>query len=176
MPKKTITGTFLRERVVLENCGQASQMYHEQGFGKILEDKTIQISLLEALFLVEKGRIIVKDGRKKLDKEKLIKKAIEIESKFWIRYCVYKDMKDRGYIIKTALKFGADFRVYERGIKPGTDHAKWIMYPVHESEQLTWYEFAAKNRVAHSTKKKLTLAIVDDENDITYYECKWLKP
>ena len=99
-----------------------------------------------------------------------------MEPNFWVRYQVYKDMRNRGYIVKTALKFGADFRVYDRGIKPGEDHARWIVYPVHEASVLTWYEFAAKNRVAHSTKKRLMLGIVDDENDCTYYEVRWMRP
>ena len=103
-------------------------------------------------------------------------KARKVEPNFWVRYGVYKDIRNRGYIIKTALKFGADFRVYDRGIKPGEDHAKWIVYPVHEGSTLTWYEFAAKNRVAHSTKKRLLMGIVDGEGDVTYYEIKWVKP
>ena len=85
-------------------------------------------------------------------------------------------MRNRGYIVKTALKFGADFRVYDRGVKPGDDHAKWIMYPVSESSMLTWYEFSAKNRVAHSTRKKLLIAIVDEEGDCTYYSISWTRP
>ena len=85
-------------------------------------------------------------------------------------------MRNRGYIVKTALKFGADLRIYERGVKPGEEHAKWILYPVYESNGLTWQEFAAKNRVAHSTRKKLLIGIVDDENDVTYYEIEWKKP
>ena len=35
---------------------------------------------------------------------------------------------------------------------------------------------SAKNRVAHSTKKNLLLAIVDEEEVITYYEVRWLRP
>ncbi len=151
-------------------------MFHKSGFGSRLDNGQIQLSLLEALYLIEKEKIVVKDVRKKLTYERFVKLATELEPKFWIRYCVYKDIRDRGYICKTALKFGADFRVYERGVRPGEDHAKWVLYPVHESEQLTWYEFAAKNRVAHSTKKKLVIGIVDDEGDVTYYECKWLRP
>jgi tRNA-intron endonuclease len=89
---------------------------------------------------------------------------------------VFKDLRNRGYIVKTALKFGADFRVYDRGVKPGEDHARWIIYPVHEASGLTWYEFAAKNRVAHSTKKRLMMGIVDDEGDVTYYEIRWVRP
>ena len=79
-------------------------------------------------------------------------------------------------LTKTALKFGADFRVYDRGIKPGEDHAKWVVYPVHEGETLTWHDFSAKNRVAHSTKKRLLIGVVDDEGDVTYYVVKWMKP
>ena len=85
-------------------------------------------------------------------------------------------MRSRGYIVKTALKFGADFRVYDKGIKPGEDHAKWVVFPVHESNTLTWHDFSAKNRVSHSTRKKLLMAIVDNEDDVTYYEIAWKKP
>ncbi len=85
-------------------------------------------------------------------------------------------MRNRGYIVKTALKFGADFRVYDRGVKPGEDHAKWVVYPVNEGSTLTWHDFSAKNRVAHSTKKRLLMGIVDAENDVTYYEIRWMRP
>ena len=176
MIKKKVHGCFIRERVLLEKCSGASLLFHKHGYGGKLEDKSIQLSLYEALYLLEKNKISIKDGRKKLNLDTLREKGTDLEPKFWIKYCVFKDMRDRGYTLKTALKFGADFRVYERGIKPGDDHAKWILYAVHESESLTWHEFAAKNRVAHSTKKRLTIGIVDDEGDITYYECKWIKP
>lgn len=126
---------------------------------------------------MEKKKIHVTDSKnKKLTFESFLKQATQKEPNFWIRYCVYKDMRARGYIVKTALKFGADFRVYDRGIKPGEDHARWIIYPVHEGSTLTWYEFAAKNRVAHSTKKRLMMGVVDDEGDVTYWEIKWMRP
>ena len=108
--------------------------------------------------------------------DSLLKKSQKAEPNLWVRYCVYRDIRNRGYIIKTALKFGADFRIYDRGVKPGEDHARWVVFPVHEGSTLTWYEFAAKNRVAHSTKKRLLLGIVDSEMDVTYYECRWLRP
>ena len=143
----------------------------------MLEDGKVQLSLSEAAYLLEKSRLEILDGRNNpIPFETFIKKVDKIEPNFWIRYCVFKDMRNRGYIIKTALKFGADFRVYDRGIKPGEDHAKWIVYPVHEGSALTWYEFAAKNRVAHSTKKRLLIGIVDEEGDVTYYEIAWKRP
>ncbi len=170
--------TFLAgERIITENSDAARELFNQSRYGALLEDGRVQLSFPEAFFLLEKGKVEVYDGKSKMiSKENFLKKIQKIDPKFLTRYCVFRDIRNRGYIIKTALKFGADFRVYERGVKPGEDHAKWIVYPVHESESSTWYEFAAKNRVAHSTKKRLLIGIVDDEGDVTYYEIRWMRP
>ena len=177
LSKQLIKTTFAQESVLTENSNEARDFYNQSRYGNLLEDGKVQLSLIEALYLLEKGKIEIYDMRnKKINSESLLKKAKKTEPNLWIRYCVFRDMRNRGYIIKTALKFGADFRVYDRGVKPGEDHARWVVYPVHESSTLTWYEFAAKNRVAHSTKKRLLIAVVDDEADVSYWECRWLRP
>lgn len=175
--KEIVKAFFVKERIVTENSDNAREFYNQSCFGTLLKDKKLELSLIEALYLLEKNKITVLDGRnKEIGFEKFLKKAIKSEPNIWTRYYVFRDIRNRGYIIKTALKFGADFRVYDRGIKPGEDHAKWIVYPVKEGSTTTWHEFAAKNRVAHSTKKRLMVGIVDDEGDVTYYEIKWLRP
>ena len=172
-----IKAVFSNERIVTENSNEARELYNQSVFGSILENGQVQLSLHEALYLLEKNRLELIDYRKKeITFQDYFKKANKIEPNFWVRYAVFKDMRTRGYIVKTALKFGADFRIYDRGVKPGEDHARWVVYPVHEGTTLTWYEFAAKNRVAHSTKKRLMLAVVDDESDVTYWEVKWVRP
>lgn len=175
--KPPVKALFANERVVTENSNEARDLYNQSRYGVVLENGQLQLGLHEALYLMEKNKLEVYDQRKKLlSFTDYLKKAKKIEPNFWIRHAVFKDMRNRGYIIKTALKFGADFRVYDRGVKPGEDHARWVVYPVHEGSTLTWYEFAAKNRVAHSTKKRLMLAVVDDESDVTYWEVKWVRP
>ncbi len=174
--KEKIRGLLLGERIIAEDNGVAKEVYEQSRFGEPKDGK-IQYALVEALYLMEKGRMEIFDDKDNIvDFDNFVKKARKYESNFWIKYVVYRDMRSRGYIIKTALKFGADFRVYDRGIKPGEDHAKWILYPVHEGSSLTWHDFSAKNRVAHSTRKRLLLGIVDDENDATYYEILWKRP
>ena len=163
------------ERLIAEDKNEAHNLYDQSRYGEIKDNK-IQYSLVEGLYLLEKERVDILDGKKKINFDDFVKKAVKKEKNFWTRYVAYRDIRNRGYIVKTALKFGADFRIYDRGIKPGEDHAKWIMYPVKETDSMTWYEFSAKNRVAHSTRKRLLLAIVDDENDCTYYEVSWTRP
>jgi len=170
-----MVGDLFRDKVLAEKEGLANTLYDQSRFGEPKE-KEIQYSLIEAFYLFEKGKMLIKSNGRKLTSEGFVKKARKIEPNFWVKYCVFKNMRSRGYIVKTALKFGADFRVYDRGVKPGEDHAKWILFPVHESNVLTWYDFSAKTRVAHSTRKKLLLGIVDDEDDVTYYEVAWTKP
>ncbi|MBI2666696.1 tRNA-intron lyase [Candidatus Woesearchaeota archaeon] len=178
-PKRPpVKGILAETRVITESSDDAREFYNQSRFGSLTENGKVELSLLEGLYLMEKNRLEVhnESGKKVLAFEDYVKKAKKVEPNFWIRYCVFKDMRNRGYIIKTALKFGADFRVYDRGVKPGEDHAKWIVFPVHEASVFTWHEFSAKNRVAHSTKKRLLMAIVDDENDVTFYEVRWMRP
>ncbi|MBD3354853.1 tRNA-intron lyase [Candidatus Woesearchaeota archaeon] len=167
----------LLKEIVTSNSPEAFLLHDKSGFGEPVNDnEKIQYSLSEAMYLVEKGKIEVIQKNKKVPKKDLIKKFQRIDKKFQIKYLAYKDLRTKGYIVKTALKFGADFRVYPKGSRPGKGHAKWIVFVEHESKRFTWHEFSAKNRVAHSTKKNLLIAIVDEESDITYYEVSWIKP
>ena len=172
-----VTARLINEVVIADSTDLTRDLYNKNRYGEPLEDKRFQYSLIEGLYLVERGKFIITNSMgKELDFNSYFKKAKKVEPNFWTRYAVFKDLRRRGYIVKTALKFGADFRVYDRGIKPGEDHAKWVVFPVFEGETLTWYEFSAKNRVAHSTRKRLLLGIVDAEQDVTYYDIKWIRP
>lgn len=171
-----IKGMFQNSKVIAADSDLTREWHDKSRYGEPYSHKKFQYSFLEALYLVEKERMAVYDNTKKMDFDGFIKKAKKFEPNFLVRYAVFKDLRDRGYIVKTALKFGADFRVYDRGVKPGEDHAKWVVFPVNEADVMTWYEFAAKNRVAHSTRKRLLLAIVDDESEVTFYEVNWVRP
>ena len=175
--KERVKAELAIDKVITEISDASKNLYDQSRYGTLLENGKLQLSLIEALYLMERGAIeIYKTKSKIINFDEFVKKAKKLEPNFWIRYCVFKDIRNRGYIIKTALKFGADFRVYDRGVKPGDDHAKWIVYPVYEGSTLTWYEFAAKNRVAHSTRKRLLIGVVDDENCVSYWEVRWMRP
>jgi tRNA-intron endonuclease len=172
-----VKALYSKERVVTENSDAARDLVRSSQFGVLLPDGRVQLGALEALYLIEKGRLELLDGRRKpLSRDAFAGRLARREPHFWIRYAVFRDIRERGYVIKTALKFGADFRVYGRGVKPGEEHARWIVFPVHESDALTWQEFAAKNRVAHSTRKRLLIGVVDDEGDVSYWEVGWVRP
>lgn len=177
MKRSTVSAILDEDHIITENSDEAKDFFNKSRFGVLLKDGRVQLSFYEALFLCEDGRLDIFDGRNHLlSFDSLLKKAKKLSKDFKTCYAVFSDLRKRGYIVKTALKFGAPFRVYDRGIKPGEDHAKWVAFPVHESKSFTWHEFSAKARVAHSTKKKLLIGVVDDEGDISYWENNWVRP
>ena len=166
---------YLTGNRVVSSSQDAFSLYEKSRWGEKKQNR-IEYSLIEALALIESGRIKVNSGKKEISPAVLEKKAKRFDKRIETKLRVFADLRKRGYIVKTALKFGAEFRVYDKGAHPGKDHAPWLLFPFKESETVNWYDFAAKNRVATSTKKKILLAIVDDEDDITYYEVAWFRP
>ena len=160
---------------ISSNSATAMTLFSTHRFGE-KEGEKIIYSLPETLFLLETNKLELFDSKnKKLSEKEIFKKFQKLDKKFKTKYLVFKDLRKKGLIVKTALKFGAEFRVYENGKNIGKDHSKWILYTTSENESLTWHDFSAKNRVAHSTKKNLLIAVVDEENDVSYYEVSWLK-
>jgi tRNA-intron endonuclease, archaea type len=166
--------TYLMGEIVSTNEAEAFTLYKKSNFGQPVGQK-IQYSLAEALYLVEKGKIEIVKNKIPLKFEELFKLFKKIDSRIQLKYPVFRDLRGKGYVVKTALKFGADFRVYEKATTPDEEHAKWIVFCEHESNKFSWQDFSSKNRVAHSTKKNLLIAILDEESDVSYYEVSWVR-
>ncbi len=160
---------------ITSNSSEAFSLCEKSSFGEKANGK-VEYSLVEALFLLSENKLSVSSGKKAIDLDNLIKKLKKKDKRIETKFIVFRDMRKKGYILKTALKYGADFRVYDKGIKPGEMHARWILFVTRENEPLSWHDFAAKNRIAHSTKKNLLIAIVDEESDTSYYEISWTRP
>jgi len=153
---------------------QAFSMYEKSRWGE-KKNGRIEYSGVETLYLVERGKMEVLFGKKRMDFDELLKRFKKTDKKIETKLAVFSDLRSKGYVVKTALKFGAEFRVYEKGVRPGEDHAKWVLFTVKESDPLSWHDFAAKNRVAHSTRKNLLICVVDEEGGVSYYEVAWKK-
>lgn len=80
---------------------------HEKSlFGKIEAD-TLNLSLIEACYLHEKGRLDVYEDEIKCSLDYLI--DLLKNKEIYGKYIVFRDLKDRGYVIKTGFKYGSDF-------------------------------------------------------------------
>lgn len=147
---------------------------HEKSFFGKIEADTLQISLIEGCYLLEKGRLKIFENDESLDLDYFINL---IKSKgLFAKYIVYRDLKDRGYVIKTGFKYGSEFRLYDRGRSPGQGHSDYLVKIIFEDHEINTLDFASYVRVSHGVNKRLLLAIVDDDFDITYYNVEWTRP
>lgn len=154
---------------------EAFSLFESQWFGEKTNQK-ITYTKQEAMYLAETNKIQIFDMKnKEISKDELIIKFEKLDKKFNIKYLVFKDLREKGLIPKTALKFGTEYRVYDKKNKSSDNHAKWILSIHTENEKLSWHNFSAKNRIANSTNKKLLIAVLDEENNVSYYESSWLK-
>lgn len=148
------------------NKNEAIKLANESFLGELKSGKVIY-NIYEVLYLLEKKYAQLLKGKKPLNFEKLI------NSLNHNNYLVFRDLRNKGHIVKEGLKFGSDFRVYEKGKKPGKDHASYLLLIVDSNKKMDLKDFAAKSRIANTTNKKLLLAIIDSEEDFNYYEVGW---
>ena len=160
--------------VKIEEGSKRPIALHEKSmFGKIEAD-SLQLSLIEACYLLEKDRLDIYED----DIECTTGYIIDIlkEKGIYGKYIVYRDLKDRGFVIKTGFKYGSEFRLYNRGGGPGKSHSDYLVKVIFENYEINSLDFASYIRVAHGVNKKFLLAIVDDDFDITYYNIEWTRP
>jgi len=160
---------------VTSSSQEAFSLFEKSSLGEKKAGK-VEYSLIEALYLLTEDKMQIFSSGKPLSEESLTKKIKKYDKKIETKLIVFKDLRKKGYVLKTALKFGADFRVYNKGSKPGQSHAPWLVYISQQNNPFNWQEFAAKNRIAHSTNKKLMIALVDEESDVSYYQVEWMRP
>jgi len=148
-------------------------LHEKSKFGKIEAD-FLHLSLIEACYLLEKGRLNIYEDDVKCSVGYLI--DLIKEQNLYAKYIVYRDLKDRGFVFKTGFKYGSEFRLYNRGGGPGQGHSDYLVKIIFENYDINALDFASYVRVSHGVNKKLLLAIVDEDFDITYYNVEWTRP
>jgi tRNA-intron endonuclease len=82
------------------------------------------------------------------------------------------DLRKRGYLVRTGYGDGIDFRVFKRGADFNEDTAKYLIFPVFESNPIELRDLDKISRVAMSSRKDLIIATVDRLSKPTYYSVK----
>jgi len=139
-------------------------------------DVPLLLDLMEGLYLLEHRRISVIDGRTKepVRRSLLLREARETYRGFSQAYQVYKDLRNKGYIVTPGIKFGADFAVYEHG--PGIDHAPFIVSVEDPKSIMGPFEVVRAGRLATTVRKQFIIAIPDTKQDaIRYLVFSWFK-
>jgi len=167
--------TLVQNKVIVEAQRLQSQL-QQKGFGERTAHEFV-LDLKEALYLMQKSKLKVTDEKgKNVSKARLLACAGKKEKDFYGKFAVFRDLRERGFCVKTGFKFGFDFRVYPRGQKPGQAHTQWVVHVVAQEERFTTPGLSRMVRLAGNIRTVLLVAIVDSENDINYYQIDRVTP
>lgn len=169
LPKFKVNGIFFKADMVtiITDDEEGRSLYDNFWLGQYGSYKASErgklnkLDVYEALFLMEKGVLSLKN----IDEKQLVSQASRGRKEFKSLYAVYKDWRDKGYVIKTGFKFGTHFRAYFPGAKPGKSgngewaHSKHVIHVFPKSSRLLISEWARAIRVAHSVRKTFILAV-----------------
>lgn len=164
------------DHVMIPDAREASQVYNKGWAGTPQSGGSLKLELVEALHLVESGRLRVARDGETLDLEALMRHAISLQEGFEIRYIVYSDLRERGYTVKPFAPAPPDFAAYERGALPSRSQTKFYILARSEREAFDLEQLRKFTERAESLDKKVLMALVDEEGDLTYYEISTLKP
>lgn len=89
---------------------------------------------------------------------------------FWVKYCVYRDLRGRGYVVRGGFGGQVAFRVYKRGAKFPEAAAKFFVSVVVEGRPTPLFVLDSVTGHAIASRKVLILAVVDPVGEPTYYQ------
>ena len=168
--------TLIDDKVFLRDK-RLGDTLRQRGFGEQKSSELV-LDLFEALYLMEKEKTHIEDSKtaKAVDADEMTRYATKKIKNFYLKFQVFRDLRDRGFVVKTGFKFGFDFRVYPRGKKPGEAHSQWCINVTSQDDKYNFIEMSRMVRLAGNLKTKLLNAVVDSENEINYYEVVRVTP
>jgi tRNA-intron endonuclease, archaea type len=153
----TIDGTTIR-------IGKEGKtLYEQSGYGRPDGDG-LRLSPEETLYLFHRQKIEVPD----YTFDTLFSEFCD-HPNFMRSFLVYRDLRERGYVVQTGPH---DFRVFRRGEKPGKGESLYLVRVLSERDPIRFWKLIEEVIVSRNMRKQYVLAVVDDEDELTYYEIK----
>lgn len=155
-------GVLLSDRVLVSKPPDA---LHDRAFyGRPLDrdEPPVQLSLVEAAYLAERGRLGTDGGG-----ERIVTRGREVEGdRFDRRLAVYRRLRADGVVPKTGYKFGADFRTYDAVDSVSElSHSEALVRVLPADHAFHPRELALDVRLAGGVRKRMVFALGGDDGD-----------
>src|SRR5512136_1906932 len=142
---------------------EGKTLYEQSGYGRP-DSNGLRLSPQEALYLLHRQKIEVPD----YTFDTLFTEFCE-QPNFLRTFLVYRDLRERGYVVQTGPH---DFRVFRRGERPGKGESLYLVRVLSERDPIRFGKLIEEVVASKNMRKQYVLAVVDDEDELTYYEIK----
>ena len=159
------------EMISDQTCISNKKMIHEleqKGYGEI-ENEQLFLKQFETLYLLYSKKLILKTGRKQIDFDSFMNICHKTNSDVLTQFLIYRDLRNRGYVVKDGFGFGSDFRVYERG-HFGEKGAKFLIFGLVEGQQEKMGALQKKIQEITQMGKEPIIAVIERRGEVIYYK------
>ena len=163
-----ITGELIDDSILIRKPSDIGRLYNKSHIGTPLPSNLLRLSLLEGVFLLDEGKMILYHKKKQISFSTLLKQAVQRIPEFETKYLVYKDLRNRGHAISQVTDQPAiSFRKFTQ--KPN-DASSCVIATYSERDVLDIN--LTEQLIKQYTKgtNALWFALVDEEGDLTYYD------
>jgi tRNA-intron endonuclease len=173
---------LIENRIIVWDIDDSRKLFSQGYYGKPIGmpkpkfeeiDVPLILDLIEGLYLLENKKITITKSKQKLNIDQMIEICKQEYYDFDKKYLVYKNFRDKGYIINPGIKFGCDFAVYEKG--PGIDHAPYLIQVYNRNESITSTGIVLAGRLASTVRKQFILAIPKGKDKVDFLALDWWK-
>ena len=156
-----LTAYIKNNQVYLKITSEVKAL-REKGFGQ-RKYNAITLTSYETLYLVEKEKIIVLDQHAKttLPFKDLVKLLCKENVETWIKYLVFRDLRERGYIVRDSNL--VDFEI------SGKTVVRRLVTIIHEGTDASIVRLNKLLQYTKKERKELVAAVIDRRTDIVYY-------
>ncbi len=173
---------LIENRIIVWDIDDSRKLFSQGYYGKPIGipkpkieeiDVPLILDLIEGLYLLENKKITITKSKQKLNIDQMIDVCKQEYHDFDKKYLVYKNFRDKGYIINPGIKFGCDFAVYEKG--PGIDHAPYLIQVYNRNESISSTGIVLAGRLASTVRKQFILAIPKGKDKVDFLALDWWK-
>jgi tRNA-intron endonuclease len=173
---------LVENRLIVWNIEDSRKLFNSGYYGKPIGipkpkpeeiDVPLILDLIEGLYLLECKKISIYKEKKKVTADIMTEICKKEYHDFDKKYLVYKNFRDKGYIINPGIKFGCDFAVYEKG--PGIDHAPFLIQVYNRSDSISSTAIVLAGRLATTVRKQFIYAIPKGKDKVDFIALDWWK-
>lgn len=168
------TGQLQHDQVLL--TGDEAISVYNRGYYGMPSSDGVTLTGFEALHLFELSRIQILTDQQLISEEQLMAHFSSVLEDFMSRYLVYKDLRNRGYVVNQGGGSSFFFRLYERGDVPKQDSATYYITPLREGTSIKLTELDDLVKLSKRSRKTLVFGLVDASGDVSYLSVNQLYP
>lgn len=178
------SGQLIENRIIIHDITESRNLFAEGYYGKPIGvskpknfefDSPLVLDLIEGYYIYLNNKIdIYRSDGKPISLKEITNICKKQYTDFEVKYLVFENLRNKGYIVTPGIKFGCDFAVYIHG--PGIDHAPFLVKVLKPNDEISGVDIVLAGRLATTVKKQFILAVTDiSKKSIRFVGFDWWK-